>query len=241
MKAGEWQKDWEKLGEGNKQRNKLKREQGVGGVWWLVCCILCQWKFDWHFKYKVASLKMSLLYLLCRLFWLWLTVVRKEFQRSSEVTRSLPSSPKRLAVVPPKPQSPGESLRNTYQTKCTYIFCRVLSCSSSPPVHLPKPFQKQLASISNIFTLIHAVCTFIPLGSAVVKSLSYRIVEGLPIFPWRVETHLLIQASPLSFLSSCYFSVFFAGPFFLPHKHNNIVFLMILSTVFFLLLFRKIW
>ncbi|KAM6907522.1 microtubule-associated tumor suppressor candidate 2 [Xenentodon cancila] len=33
-------------------------------------------------------------------------VVRKEFQRSSEVTRSLPSSPKRLAVVPPKPQSP---------------------------------------------------------------------------------------------------------------------------------------
>ncbi|XP_051902764.1 microtubule-associated tumor suppressor candidate 2 homolog isoform X1 [Hippocampus zosterae] len=34
-------------------------------------------------------------------------VGRKEFQRSSEVTRSLPSSPKRLAVVPPKPQSPG--------------------------------------------------------------------------------------------------------------------------------------
>ncbi|KAK7926174.1 hypothetical protein WMY93_008484 [Mugilogobius chulae] len=33
-------------------------------------------------------------------------VGRKEFQRSSEVTRSLPSSPKRLAVVPPKPQSP---------------------------------------------------------------------------------------------------------------------------------------
>lgn len=33
-------------------------------------------------------------------------VSRKEFQRSSEVTRSLPSSPKRLAVVPPKPQSP---------------------------------------------------------------------------------------------------------------------------------------
>ncbi|XP_045064158.1 microtubule-associated tumor suppressor candidate 2 isoform X2 [Coregonus clupeaformis] len=32
--------------------------------------------------------------------------VRKEFQRSSEITRSLPSSPKRLAVVPPKPQSP---------------------------------------------------------------------------------------------------------------------------------------
>ncbi|XP_012705454.2 microtubule-associated tumor suppressor candidate 2 isoform X2 [Fundulus heteroclitus] len=31
---------------------------------------------------------------------------RKEFQRSSEVTRSLPSSPKRLAVVPPKLQSP---------------------------------------------------------------------------------------------------------------------------------------
>ncbi|KAM6985176.1 microtubule-associated tumor suppressor candidate 2 homolog [Aplochiton taeniatus] len=35
-------------------------------------------------------------------------VGRKEFQRSSEVTRSLPSSPKRLAVVPPKPQSPGQ-------------------------------------------------------------------------------------------------------------------------------------
>ncbi|KAF3840786.1 hypothetical protein F7725_006648 [Dissostichus mawsoni] len=35
--------------------------------------------------------------------------VRKEFQRSSEVTRSLPSSPKRLAVVPPKPQSPVQS------------------------------------------------------------------------------------------------------------------------------------
>ncbi|XP_040907986.1 microtubule-associated tumor suppressor candidate 2 [Toxotes jaculatrix] len=34
--------------------------------------------------------------------------VRKEFQRS-EVTRSLPSSPKRLAVVPPKPQSPVQS------------------------------------------------------------------------------------------------------------------------------------
>nr|XP_012774387.2 microtubule-associated tumor suppressor candidate 2 isoform X1 [Maylandia zebra] len=34
-------------------------------------------------------------------------VSRKEFQRSSEVTRSLPSSPKRLAVVPPKPQSPA--------------------------------------------------------------------------------------------------------------------------------------
>ncbi|KAL0994933.1 hypothetical protein UPYG_G00129580 [Umbra pygmaea] len=32
--------------------------------------------------------------------------VRKESQRSSEITRSLPSSPKRLAVVPPKPQSP---------------------------------------------------------------------------------------------------------------------------------------
>lgn len=42
-----------------------------------------------------------------------LTVGTKEFQRSSEMTRSLPSSPKRLAVVPPKPQSPGElSLRN---------------------------------------------------------------------------------------------------------------------------------
>ncbi|KAJ4929842.1 hypothetical protein JOQ06_018863 [Pogonophryne albipinna] len=36
-------------------------------------------------------------------------LVRKEFQRSSEVTRSLPSSPKRLAVVPPKPQSPVQS------------------------------------------------------------------------------------------------------------------------------------
>ncbi|KAM9846657.1 microtubule-associated tumor suppressor candidate 2 [Aulostomus maculatus] len=36
-------------------------------------------------------------------------VVRKEFQRSSEITRSLPSSPKRLAVVPPKPQSPVQS------------------------------------------------------------------------------------------------------------------------------------
>ncbi|XP_042354509.1 microtubule-associated tumor suppressor candidate 2 [Plectropomus leopardus] len=36
-------------------------------------------------------------------------VGRKEFQRSSEVTRSLPSSPKRLAVVPPKPQSPVQS------------------------------------------------------------------------------------------------------------------------------------
>ncbi|XP_038129893.1 microtubule-associated tumor suppressor candidate 2 isoform X1 [Cyprinodon tularosa] len=33
-------------------------------------------------------------------------VGRKEFQRSLEVTRSLPSSPKRLAVVPPKLQSP---------------------------------------------------------------------------------------------------------------------------------------
>ncbi|KAM4726251.1 microtubule-associated tumor suppressor candidate 2 homolog [Anableps anableps] len=33
-------------------------------------------------------------------------VGRKEFQRSAEVTRSLPSSPKRLAVVPPKLQSP---------------------------------------------------------------------------------------------------------------------------------------
>ncbi|XP_029375664.1 microtubule-associated tumor suppressor candidate 2 [Echeneis naucrates] len=37
-------------------------------------------------------------------------VGRKEFQRSSEVTRSLPSSPKRLAVVPPKPQSPGSAV-----------------------------------------------------------------------------------------------------------------------------------
>ncbi|XP_029957680.1 microtubule-associated tumor suppressor candidate 2 [Salarias fasciatus] len=36
-------------------------------------------------------------------------VGRKEFQKSSEVTRSLPSSPKRLAVVPPKPQSPVQS------------------------------------------------------------------------------------------------------------------------------------
>lgn len=45
-----------------------------------------------------------------RLYLCWLTVGRKEFQRNSEVTRSLPSSPKRLAVVPPKPQSPGESL-----------------------------------------------------------------------------------------------------------------------------------
>ncbi|XP_026184732.1 microtubule-associated tumor suppressor candidate 2 homolog [Mastacembelus armatus] len=36
-------------------------------------------------------------------------VGRKEFQRSSEVTRSLPSSPKRLAVVNPKPQSPVQS------------------------------------------------------------------------------------------------------------------------------------
>ncbi|KAG7516061.1 hypothetical protein JOB18_021773 [Solea senegalensis] len=36
-------------------------------------------------------------------------VGRKEFQRSSEVTRSLPSSPKRLAVVPPKLQSPVQS------------------------------------------------------------------------------------------------------------------------------------
>nr|XP_015817185.2 microtubule-associated tumor suppressor candidate 2 isoform X2 [Nothobranchius furzeri] len=36
-------------------------------------------------------------------------VGRKEFQRSSEVTRSLPSSPKRLAVVPPKPQSPVQA------------------------------------------------------------------------------------------------------------------------------------
>lgn len=47
-----------------------------------------------------------------------LTVGRKEFQRSSDMTRSLPSSPKRLAVVPPKPQSPGEpSLQNTTQNK----------------------------------------------------------------------------------------------------------------------------
>ncbi|KAM9788485.1 microtubule-associated tumor suppressor candidate 2 homolog [Neosynchiropus ocellatus] len=36
-------------------------------------------------------------------------VGRKEFQRGSELTRSLPSSPKRLAVVPPKPQSPVQS------------------------------------------------------------------------------------------------------------------------------------
>ncbi|CAL8398989.1 unnamed protein product [Boreogadus saida] len=36
-------------------------------------------------------------------------VGRKEFQWSSEVTRSLPSSPKRLAVVPPKPQSPVQA------------------------------------------------------------------------------------------------------------------------------------
>ncbi|XP_061559269.1 microtubule-associated tumor suppressor candidate 2 homolog isoform X1 [Phycodurus eques] len=36
-------------------------------------------------------------------------VGRKEFQRRSEVTRSLPTSPKRLAVVPPKPQSPVQS------------------------------------------------------------------------------------------------------------------------------------
>ncbi|XP_031728471.1 microtubule-associated tumor suppressor candidate 2 [Anarrhichthys ocellatus] len=36
-------------------------------------------------------------------------VGRKEFQRSSEVTHSLLSSPKRLAVVPPKPQSPVQS------------------------------------------------------------------------------------------------------------------------------------
>ncbi|XP_029029238.1 microtubule-associated tumor suppressor candidate 2 isoform X2 [Betta splendens] len=38
-------------------------------------------------------------------------VGRKEFQRSSELTRSLPSSPKRLAVVPPKPQSPVQSVQ----------------------------------------------------------------------------------------------------------------------------------
>ncbi|XP_040038902.2 uncharacterized protein mtus2a [Gasterosteus aculeatus] len=36
-------------------------------------------------------------------------VVRKEFQRISDVTHSLPSSPKRLAVVPPKPQSSVQS------------------------------------------------------------------------------------------------------------------------------------
>ncbi|XP_068600411.1 microtubule-associated tumor suppressor candidate 2 homolog [Brachionichthys hirsutus] len=36
-------------------------------------------------------------------------VGRKDFQRNSEVARSLPSSPKRLAVVPPKPQSPVQS------------------------------------------------------------------------------------------------------------------------------------
>ncbi|XP_057676772.1 microtubule-associated tumor suppressor candidate 2 homolog isoform X1 [Corythoichthys intestinalis] len=36
-------------------------------------------------------------------------VIRKDFQRGSELTRSLPSSPKRLAVVPPKPQSPVQS------------------------------------------------------------------------------------------------------------------------------------
>ncbi|XP_056141200.1 microtubule-associated tumor suppressor candidate 2 homolog [Lampris incognitus] len=36
-------------------------------------------------------------------------VGRKDIQRGSEVSRSLPSSPKRLAVVPPKPQSPVQS------------------------------------------------------------------------------------------------------------------------------------
>ncbi|XP_077597154.1 microtubule-associated tumor suppressor candidate 2 homolog isoform X1 [Stigmatopora nigra] len=36
-------------------------------------------------------------------------VVRKEFQQNSELTRSLPPSPKRLAVVPPKLQSPVQA------------------------------------------------------------------------------------------------------------------------------------
>lgn len=51
----------------------------------------------------------------------WLTVGRKEFQRSSEVTRSLPSSPKRLAVVTPKPQSPGESFPSKTDKKNTNL------------------------------------------------------------------------------------------------------------------------
>uniref|UniRef100_A0A087YIZ7 Microtubule associated tumor suppressor candidate 2a n=1 Tax=Poecilia formosa TaxID=48698 RepID=A0A087YIZ7_POEFO len=54
-------------------------------------------------------------------------VGRKEFQRSSEVTRSLPSSPKRLAVVPPKLQSPGKFFRSAVvglqqTSKCLLFF-----------------------------------------------------------------------------------------------------------------------
>lgn len=58
--------------------------------------------------------------------WLYpdsLTVGRKEFQRSSEVTRSLPSSPKRLAVVPPKPQSPGESFPHSISQHTKQYYC----------------------------------------------------------------------------------------------------------------------
>ncbi|TNN78996.1 Microtubule-associated tumor suppressor candidate 2 [Liparis tanakae] len=43
-------------------------------------------------------------------------VGRKDFQRSSEVTHSLLSSPKRLAVVPPKPQSPVCTFRRIGST-----------------------------------------------------------------------------------------------------------------------------
>ncbi|XP_034034972.1 uncharacterized protein LOC117517959 [Thalassophryne amazonica] len=66
-------------------------------------------------------------------------VGRKEFQRSSEVTRSLPSSPKRLAVVPPKPQSPVQS----GQRPPTAVLGSV-SPSSPHRVALLRPQQESL-------------------------------------------------------------------------------------------------
>uniref|UniRef100_A0A8C5DGK3 Uncharacterized protein n=1 Tax=Gouania willdenowi TaxID=441366 RepID=A0A8C5DGK3_GOUWI len=57
-------------------------------------------------------------------------VGRKEFQRSSDVTRSLPSSPKRLAVVPPKPQSPVQSAQRPAAA------VRGSASTGSPP-HVP--------------------------------------------------------------------------------------------------------
>ncbi|RVE63894.1 hypothetical protein OJAV_G00140840 [Oryzias javanicus] len=64
-------------------------------------------------------------------------VGRKELQRTSEVTRSLPSSPKRLAVVPPKPQSPVQPGQRPAAA------VRGLAPSGSPPHITPLRLQQE--------------------------------------------------------------------------------------------------
>nr|XP_057942744.1 microtubule-associated tumor suppressor candidate 2 homolog isoform X2 [Doryrhamphus excisus] len=61
---------------------------------------------------------------------------RKEFQRSSEVTRSLPSSPKRLAVVPPKPQSPVQTVQRPAGGPTTRVTGPPASPRRVPPLKL---------------------------------------------------------------------------------------------------------